>query len=89
MKKYNEHTLFLFFRGTFYRWTQLFPEICRDLSRAPKLLAVGDLHVGSFGTWRDFEGRLNWGVDDFDDRWLGSSKVQTRLGVQRIGPGWR
>jgi Uncharacterized protein conserved in bacteria (DUF2252) len=60
-------TLFLFFRGTFYRWTQLFPEICRDLSRAPKLLAVGDLHVGSFGTWRDFEGRLNWGVDDFDD----------------------
>ena len=60
-------TLFYFFRGTFYRWTQLFPEICGGLFRAPKLLAVGDLHVGSFGTWRDFEGRLNWGIDDFDD----------------------
>jgi hypothetical protein len=30
-------------------------------------LAVGDLHVGSFGTWRDTEGRLSWGVDDFDE----------------------
>jgi uncharacterized protein (DUF2252 family) len=23
--------------------------------------------VGSFGTWRDSEGRLSWGVDDFDE----------------------
>ena len=59
--------LLLFFRGTFYRWAQVWPEQCRDLSRAPKILAVGDLHVGSFGTWRDLEGRLAWGVDDFDD----------------------
>src|SRR5580704_15645403 len=59
--------LLLFFRGTFYRWAQVWPEQCRDLSRAPKILAVGDLHVGSFGTWRDSEGRLAWGVDDFDD----------------------
>ena len=59
--------LFLFFRGTFYRWAQVWPEQCPDLSRAPKVLAVGDLHVGSFGTWRDREGRLAWGVDDFDD----------------------
>jgi hypothetical protein len=28
---------------------------------------VGDLHVGSYGTWRDAEGRLIWGVDDFDE----------------------
>jgi uncharacterized protein (DUF2252 family) len=28
---------------------------------------VGDLHVNSFGTWRDAEGRLCWGVDDFDE----------------------
>jgi hypothetical protein len=60
-------SLFLFFRGTFYRWAQTWPEICPDLSDAPKVLAVGDLHVGSFGTWRDSEGRLCWGVDDFDD----------------------
>ena len=59
--------LFMFLRGTFYRWAQTCPEICRDESRAPKVLAVGDLHLGSFGTWRDFEGRLSWGVDDFDD----------------------
>src|ERR1700682_628442 len=58
---------FLFFRSTFYRWAQLWPELCPDLCRAPKVLAVGDLHVGSFGTWRDSEGRMCWGVDDFDE----------------------
>ena len=31
------------------------------------MLAVGDLHVESLGTWRDLEGRLCWGVDDFDE----------------------
>jgi hypothetical protein len=59
--------LLLFFRGTYYRWAQLFPEACPKLSRGPKVLACGDLHVGSFGTWRDAEGRLAWGVDDFDE----------------------
>jgi hypothetical protein len=59
--------LFAFFRGTFYRWAQIWPDVCRDVSRAPKVLASGDLHVGSFGTWRDAEGRLAWGVDDFDE----------------------
>jgi uncharacterized protein (DUF2252 family) len=58
---------FMFFRGTFYRWAQLWPEGCADLCNAPQVLAVGDLHVGSFGTWRDGEGRLPWGVDDFDE----------------------
>jgi hypothetical protein len=58
---------FLFFRGTFYRWAQLWPEICSDLCGAPKVLSAGDLHIGSFGTWRDAEGRLCWGVDDFDE----------------------
>ena len=58
---------FLFLRGAFYRWAQMWPRICADLSRGPKVLAVGDLHVNSFGTWRDAEGRLCWGVDDFDE----------------------
>jgi Uncharacterized protein conserved in bacteria (DUF2252) len=58
---------FLFLRGTYYRWAQLWPTLCKDLSHAPKVLAVGDLHVNSFGTWRDSEGRLCWGVDDFDE----------------------
>lgn len=58
---------FLFFRGTYYRWAQLWPEVCAELARAPRVLACGDLHVASFGTWRDEEGRLCWGVDDFDE----------------------
>jgi hypothetical protein len=58
---------FLFFRGTYYRWAQVWPVVCKEVARAPQILAVGDLHVGSFGTWRDAEGRLCWGVDDFDD----------------------
>src|ERR1700723_173130 len=58
---------FGFLRGTFYRWAQLWPSVCGDLCSAPKVLAVGDLHVNSFGTWRDVEGRLCWGVDDFDE----------------------
>jgi hypothetical protein len=60
---------FLFFRATYYRWAQLWPELCAHLHDAPVVLAVGDLHVGSFGTWRDAEGRLCWGVDDFDESW--------------------
>jgi hypothetical protein len=30
---------------------------------------VGDLHVENFGTWRDIEGRLIWGINDFDEAW--------------------
>lgn len=58
-----------FLRGTFYRWTQLFPEICPELRKAPEVLSVGDLHIASFGTWRDGFGRLIWGIDDFDEAW--------------------
>ena len=60
---------FPFFRATFYRWAQLWPLVCSDLAHAPKVLAVGDLHVENFGTWRDMEGRLIWGVNDFDEAW--------------------
>ena len=59
--------VFPFFRATFYRWAQLFPEVCTECAEAPQLLAVGDLHVENFGTWRDIEGRLVWGVNDFDE----------------------
>lgn len=58
---------FSFLRGTFYRWAQVWGEMCPDLARAPEVLAVGDLHVENFGTWRDGEGRLVWGVNDFDE----------------------
>ncbi len=60
-------SLFAFLRATFYRWASLWPEVCPDLAKAPRLLAVGDLHVENFGTWRDAEGRLVWGVNDFDE----------------------
>jgi hypothetical protein len=60
---------FPFFRATFYRWAQWWPIVCPELSRAPQVLAVGDLHIENFGTWRDVEGRLIWGVNDFDEVW--------------------
>ena len=58
---------FPFLRATFYRWAQIFPEVCPTLANAPALLAVGDLHVANFGTWRDTEGRFIWGINDFDE----------------------
>jgi uncharacterized protein (DUF2252 family) len=58
---------FSFLRATFYRWAQLWPGECPELADAPEVLAVGDLHVENFGTWRDAEGRLIWGINDFDE----------------------
>src|ERR1700737_2884788 len=60
---------FPFFRATFYRWLQLWTEVCPDLAKAPTVLGVGDLHIENFGTWRDEEGRLIWGVNDLDEAW--------------------
>jgi len=59
--------VFPFLRATYYRWAQVWPAVCPDLAKAPQVLAVGDLHVENFGTWRDIEGRLIWGVNDFDE----------------------
>jgi hypothetical protein len=59
--------LFPFFRATFYRWLQVWPEECAELDPVPHILSVGDLHVENFGTWRDTDGRLVWGVNDFDE----------------------
>jgi len=58
---------FPFLRATFYRWVQLWPQVCPELANAPAVLGVGDLHFENFGTWRDSEGRLIWGVNDFDE----------------------
>jgi hypothetical protein len=62
--------LFPFFRATFYRWVQVWPQVCVEIDRVPHLLSVGDLHVENFGTWRDSDGRLVWGVNDFDEAFL-------------------
>jgi len=67
--RHMAEAVFPFLRATFYRWAQLWPLVCPALSRAPDVLVVGDLHVENFGTWRDAEGRLVWGVNDFDETW--------------------
>jgi len=59
--------VFRFLRATFYRWAQLYPALCPELVDAPKVLSVGDLHAENFGTWRDTDGRLVWGINDFDE----------------------
>ena len=28
---------------------------------------MGDIHLENYGTWRDGEGRLAWGVNDYDE----------------------
>jgi hypothetical protein len=60
---------FPFLRATFYRWVELWPEMCPRLAQRDEdvLLAVGDLHVENFGVWMDSQQRLVWGVNDFDD----------------------
>jgi hypothetical protein len=58
---------FQFLRATYWRWAETILKVCPELKRAPHVLAVGDLHVENFGSWRDAEGRLVWGVNDFDE----------------------
>jgi hypothetical protein len=58
---------FPFLRATFYRWVQQWEVCCPELATTPRVLAVGDLHTENFGTWRDDEGRLIWGINDFDE----------------------
>lgn len=73
---------FPFLRATYYRWAQLWTDLCAELAGAPKVLSVGDLHVENFGTWRDAEGRLIWGINDFDEVFVMSyANDLTRLAV--------
>ncbi len=89
---------FQFFRATFYRWMQQWPRLCPELDGAPRLVAVGDLHIENFGTWRDVEGRLIWGVNDYDEahplpytldlvRLAASAILAARIGGLAIDPG--
>jgi uncharacterized protein (DUF2252 family) len=58
---------FAFLRGTFYRWPFHFATAPAAVRSAPSFLIVGDIHLENFGTWRDVEGRLVWGINDFDE----------------------
>lgn len=58
---------FIFLRATCYRWASRWHQVCPHLANAPVLLGVGDAHLENFGTWRDAEARLVYGVNDFDE----------------------
>ncbi len=58
---------FAFFRATYPLWVKRWAADAGELADAPPVLAVGDTHLENFGTWRDADGRLCWGVNDFDE----------------------
>lgn len=58
---------FPFLRATYWRWAETILGLCPGLADAPLVLSIGDAHVENFGCWRDAEGRLVWGANDFDD----------------------
>ena len=57
---------FAFLRATYWRWAEIIGTIT-EVEQMPLVLAIGDTHLENFGTWRDVEGRLVWGANDFDD----------------------
>ena len=65
-KKMRDNS-FSFLRATYWRWAETVLDICPDAAGATEVLAVGDIHLENFGTWRDADGRLVWGVNDFDE----------------------
>ncbi|HTM49526.1 MAG TPA: DUF2252 family protein [Bryobacteraceae bacterium] len=82
LRKHAEMSVapFPFMRATYYRWAEVWPRVCGAAASAPETLSVGDLHAENFGTWRDAEGRLIWGVNDFDEAsWLPYTNDLIRL----------
>jgi len=65
-EKMREGT-FAFLRAAYWRWAETILDVCPEAANAPQVLAVGDIHLENFGTWRDVDGRLVWGVNDFDE----------------------
>ena len=72
---------FPFLRATYYRWAEEILKICPDLAGAPPVVAVGDIHLENFGTWRDNDGRLIWGINDFDE----AAEMPYALDLVRLG----
>lgn len=69
--KRMESSPFVFLRATYYLWVARWAATLPKLNDAPRVWSVGDLHMENFGTWRDAEGRLIWGVNDFDESHVG------------------
>jgi hypothetical protein len=72
---------FPFLRATYWRWAESILDICPELAKAPQVLAVGDIHLENYGTWRDADGRLIWGVNDFDE----AAEMPYALDLVRLG----
>ncbi|MCU0633283.1 MAG: DUF2252 domain-containing protein [Gemmatimonadaceae bacterium] len=58
---------FALLRASYYRWLTLWRAHAGPAREAMVVRSVGDLHIENFGTWRDGEGRLVWGINDFDE----------------------
>jgi hypothetical protein len=72
---------FPFLRATYWRWAETILDVCPELADAPQVLAVGDIHLENYGTWRDADGRLIWGVNDFDE----AAEMPYALDLVRLG----
>lgn len=72
--------VFLFLRGSCWRWAETAAFACPTLGLGPVVASVGDAHVGNFGVWRDGEGRLVWGVNDFDE----AATIPYRMDLARL-----
>lgn len=59
--------VFAFLRATYFRWARTIESVCPELAGTPVVACVGDIHVENFGTWRDADARLVWGVNDYDE----------------------
>ncbi|MCY1023659.1 DUF2252 family protein [Pyxidicoccus sp. MSG2] len=52
---------------------------------APRIRVVGDAHVGNLGTLRGPEGKVVWGLNDFDQAGRGSPEVDlTRMATSAV-----
>ena len=58
---------FAFLRATSFRFAAQIQAMLPGLATATMVPSCGDAHTANFGTWRDAEGRLAWGVNDLDD----------------------
>jgi hypothetical protein len=74
-----------FLRATFYRWSERFPDVCLEAISAPAVRAVGDVHVGNFGTWPSGGGVIRWGLNDFDEGgWMPFTNDLVRLATSAL-----
>ncbi|MCQ0032853.1 DUF2252 domain-containing protein [Burkholderia glumae] len=65
---------FAFFRGTahlFYQDMRTLPASNYTSSQTGHTWIGGDAHLGNFGAWQDSSGNTVFGVDDFDEGYLG------------------